>query len=122
LVVTEQTQLAPDNSLRELRRALDVLAEWQKRPWRDVCRIVSDVSPLVWNEMQRCGVWDDIPEREQAALYWALADGRCLSQAPQSFINPRHHDVKITSLCRDLAHFAVLCTDDAEMWPDADRA
>ncbi|MBD0739809.1 hypothetical protein BGM09_10270 [Streptomyces sp. CBMA29] len=104
--------------MESLRSALDVLTHWQLHPWRDVCTVVGDATPLIWHEMERREIWADLDECDQAAVYWALAKGRVLRQASERFTTPDRHSRKLMNLCVELRYFAALCSpDEVERWP-----
>lgn len=120
MVVTEQKNTKPDGSLEELRRALDTLAQWQNQQRRDVRKAIGAIAPLVSTELKHRERWDDLPAHDQAALYWALANGRRLSQITNRFGEPHHGDRMITDHCRDVTYFAAHCNGRCARWPEAD--
>ncbi|MEU7642087.1 hypothetical protein AB0C11_39745 [Streptomyces sp. NPDC039016] len=106
--------------LDELRSALDALAMGPRHQWADVRQIAGTLAPLVWDELKAHGLWDELPEHDQAAVYWALADGHNLAAAHAP--NPP----RLARLISEVAYFAEECErpSSERRWPEAqpDRA
>lgn len=115
-----ETQHASGVQLDELRSALDALAMGPHHQWADVRQIAGTLAPLVWDELKAHGLWDKLPEHDQVAVYWALAEGRNIAAAPAPA------PLRLARLISEVAYFAEECERpwSSRRWPEAqpDRA
>ncbi|AXI78480.1 hypothetical protein C7M71_014615 [Peterkaempfera bronchialis] len=75
------------------------------------------------DELKRRGLWETLPEHDQAAVNWAMASGRCIGGVAPPVLTAgqaQRMSCEIPTLCAEVAHFASRCDPTrAGLWPEA---
>ncbi|WP_405729289.1 hypothetical protein OG607_28165 [Streptomyces sp. NBC_01537] len=107
--MTETVSDSLAEGLRQIEEHIALLRFWQGQPWSEVCEAAKAVGPMVLAQLTGCGLWDGLPAHEQAAVYWAMAEGHSVSSIGPDYVDPDRDGPRVRDVHDAADYFTSMC-------------